>query len=237
MLQETGDSAEAAVAAAQQYSGTTLNYLSEDALMAEGPIIFSGPRWQELTGITVNVVAKPFPELFPTMVQEHIAGTGGLDVVDAVPAWMADLVTQGAIEPLDPYIEQYMNPADLEDFHPLYREFMNYGGNIYGLFDDGDTFILYYRTDLFEDPAHQEAFKPNRTITPWRRQRPGTEYDEIQAFFTEQGERRVLGRRQPARPIAGLPLVDARVPQPRRQVLRRRDDGCHAGHAGLASTP
>ena len=29
VLQETGDSAEAAVAAAQRYSGVTLNYLSE----------------------------------------------------------------------------------------------------------------------------------------------------------------------------------------------------------------
>lgn len=186
VLQETGDSAEAAVAAAQQYSGVTLNYLSEAALMAEGPKNFSGPKWQELTGITINVVEKPFPELFPTIVQEHIAGTGGLDVLDVVPAWMADMVSQGAVEPLDPYIEQYMNPADLDDIHPVYRDLMNYGGQIYGLFDDGDTFLLYYRTDLFNDPAYQEAFaaKHDRALAPpttWQ------EYDEVQAFFTEQG--------------------------------------------------
>ena len=36
------------------------------------------------------------------MVQEHIAATGGLDVIDVVPAWMADMVTQGIVEPLDP---------------------------------------------------------------------------------------------------------------------------------------
>ncbi|MFT4039265.1 MAG: extracellular solute-binding protein, partial [Thermomicrobiales bacterium] len=107
VLQETGDSAEAAVAAAKQYSGVTLNYLSEAGLMAEGPKVFSGPKWQELTGITVNVVDKPFSELFPTMVQEHIAGTGALDVIDVVPAWMADVVTQGIVEPLQPYIDKY----------------------------------------------------------------------------------------------------------------------------------
>ena len=66
VLQETGDSAEAAVAAAKQYSGVTLNYLSEAGLMAEGPKVFSGPKWTELTGINVTVVDKPFPELFPT---------------------------------------------------------------------------------------------------------------------------------------------------------------------------
>ncbi|MGH2614610.1 MAG: extracellular solute-binding protein, partial [Thermomicrobiales bacterium] len=159
VLQETGDSADAAVAAAQQYSGITLNYLSEAALMAEGPKQFSGPMWQELTGISVNVVERPFNELFPTMVQENIAGTGGLDVVDVVPAWIADMATQSIVEPLGPYIEQYMNPADLEDFHPVYRNLMNYGGNIYGLFDDGDTFLLYYRRDLFDDPDAQAAFE------------------------------------------------------------------------------
>jgi multiple sugar transport system substrate-binding protein len=186
VLQETGDSAEAAVAAAQQYSGVTLNYLSESALMAEGPKQFSGPQWQELTGITINVVEKPFPELFPTMVQEHIAATGALDVMDVVPAWMADMVTQGVIEPLDPYIEQYMNPADLEDFHPVYRNLMNYGGNIYGLFDDGDTFLLYYNREIFDTPEYQAEFEEQygRPLAP-----PSTwdEYNEVQAFLTEKG--------------------------------------------------
>ena len=186
VLQETGDSAEAAVAAARQYSGVTLNYLSEAGLMAEGPKVFSGPKWQELTGITVNVVDKPFSELFPTMVQEHIAGTGALDVLDVVPAWTADVVTQGIVEPLQPYIDKYMNPADLEDFHPVYRNLMNYAGNIYGLFDDGDTFLLYYRRDLFDNPDYQAAFeeKYSRPLAP-----PETweQYDEVQSFFTEQG--------------------------------------------------
>lgn len=186
VLQETGDSAEAAVAAAQQYSGVTLNYLSEAGLMAEGPKVFSGPKWQELTGINVTVVDKPFPELFPTMVQEHIAGTGALDVMDVVPAWMADVVTQGIVEPLQPYIDKYMNPADLEDFHPVYRNLMNYSGNIYGLFDDGDTFLLYYRRDLFDNPDYQAEFeeKFSRPLAP-----PETweQYDEVQSFFTEKG--------------------------------------------------
>ena len=89
-------------------------------------------------------------------------------------------------EPLDPYIEQYMAPADLDDYHPLYKELMNYGGQRYGLFDDGDMIILYYRTDLFEDPANKDAFKAqygHELAAP----KDWTEYDEIQAFFTEQG--------------------------------------------------
>jgi multiple sugar transport system substrate-binding protein len=36
---------------------------------------------------------------------------------------------------------------------------MMYDGQIYGLPDDGDVLILYYRTDLFGDPEHQAAFE------------------------------------------------------------------------------
>ena len=111
--------------------------------------------------------------------------TGGLDVLDVVPAWMADMVTQGIVEALDPYIEQYMNPADLEDFHPVYRNLMNYGGNIYGLFDDGDTFLLYYRRDCSRT---RPSRRPSRSHD-WPLAPPATweEYDEVQAFFTERG--------------------------------------------------
>jgi multiple sugar transport system substrate-binding protein len=63
---------------------------------------------------------------------------------------------------------------------------MTYGGQRYGLFDDGDVIILYYRTDLFEDPANKDAFKAqygHELAAP----KDWTEYDEIQAFFTELG--------------------------------------------------
>ena len=79
-----------------------------------------------------------------------------------------------------------MAPEDLNDYHPLYKDLMNYAGQRYGLFDDGDTIILYFRTDLFEDPANNDAFKAEHgrdlaAPQDW------DEYDQIQAFFTERG--------------------------------------------------
>ena len=56
---------------------------------------------------------------------------------------------------LDPYIEKYMNPADLDDIHPVYRDLMNYGGQIYGLFDDGDAVHRF--------ALHAGFFKRRRT--------------------------------------------------------------------------
>jgi multiple sugar transport system substrate-binding protein len=186
VLQEGGNSADAAVAAAQQYKGAEITIISESGLQAEDPKVYAGPMWEELTGIKVTTIEKPFDEIFPTMVQEHVAGTGGIDVLQIVPLWMADCVNQGMVEPLQPFIDQYMNVADLDDIHPTYRDLMNYGGQVYGLFDDGDTLIGYYRADLFEDPANMEEYKTKtgKDLGP-----PATweDYDSIQAFFTEKG--------------------------------------------------
>jgi multiple sugar transport system substrate-binding protein len=185
-LAQTQDSATAAVEAAKQFSGITLNVVWEDALQLEDPSKFSGPMWEELTGIKINPIGKPFPELFPSQVAEHIGETGAYDVLSLAPSWTADFVTQGMLEPLDPFITQYGNPEDLNDYHPLYRGLMNYNDQIYALFDDGDVIILYYRTDLFSDPANQEEFKAQHgfDLAPpadW------DQYDAIQAFFTEKG--------------------------------------------------
>ena len=185
-LQETENSADAAVAAAQQFSGITLNVVWEDALQLEDPINFSGPLWEELTGIKINPIGKPFPELFASQVAEHIGQTGAYDVLCISPPWTADFLTLGMLEPLQPFMDQYMNSADLDDYHPLYKNLMNFGGQIYALFDDGDVIVLYYRKDLFEDPANMEEFEaangfPLAVPTDW------DQYDAIQAFFTEKG--------------------------------------------------
>lgn len=188
LRQSGGDSAEAAVAAANALDPkpAEIFVVWESALQAQDPLNFSGPQWEELTGIKVTVIEKPFTELYSSQVTEHVGATGGHDVLAIVPAWQADFVAQSIVEPLGPYIDQYMNKADLEDYHPLYRDFMNFGGQVYGLFDDGDTIILYYRKDLFDDPANKEAFSAQygyELASPktWK------EYDDVQAFFTERG--------------------------------------------------
>ena len=204
VLQQSGDSAEAAVAAARKLREEgqveKLTIISEAGLQAEDLKVFSGPLWKELTGIELEVIEKPFDEIFRTMVQEHLAGTGAIDILQVVPAWLADCVTQGIVEPLNPYIEQYMNPADLDDIHPTYRDLMNYGGQIYGLFDDGDTLIGYYRSDLFEDPVHQDAFRQQhgKELGP-----PATweDYDLIQTYFTEALAPEIYGGASQRNPI------------------------------------
>ncbi|MGI6851389.1 extracellular solute-binding protein [Mesorhizobium sp. 1B3] len=181
-----------ATQAAKQYSGITLNMTYEAGLQALDPRNFSGPMWEQLTGIKSNVVELSNPDQYSKAVAEHIAGSGAYDILDISPAWTPSLADGGVIAPLDDYIAKHMNMADLEDYHPLYKALPTYKGKIWGFFDDGDMFALYYRKDIFEDPKMMEAYqaKFSRPLGP-----PKTweEYAETAQFITDQMAPNVYG--------------------------------------------
>jgi multiple sugar transport system substrate-binding protein len=181
-----------AVEAAKQYSGVTVNMTSEAGLQALDPRNFSGPMFEQLTGIKSSVVELSWPDLYSKAVAEHIAGSGAYDVLDIAPMWTPSLADGGVIQPLDDYIAKYMNQADMDDYHPLYKALPTYKGKIWGLFDDGDIFALYYRKDIFEDPKMMEAYqaKFNAKLGP-----PKTweEYAQIAQFITDQMAPNVYG--------------------------------------------
>lgn len=177
--------ADRAVEAAKQYAGETLTVTWEAGLQALDPLNFSGPMWEELTGVKIEVIEIPISELFTKTVAEHRAGTGAYDLLNVVPAWMPDLVNAGVLAPLDEYVDKYGYRDELQDIAPTYRDNqMSYNGKIYGLPDDGDVFILYYRTDLFGDQAHKDAFqaKYGYALAP-----PTTwdQFYDISQYFTE----------------------------------------------------
>ncbi len=152
--------ADIAVEAAKKYAGTELTVIWEAGLQSLDPLNFSGPKWEELTGIKIKVVESQVNEMFPKMMQEHRAKTGAYDILNAVPAWLGDLVRAGALEPLDDYVDKYKYREELEDIGDVYRlNQMKVGDKIYGFPDDGDVLILYYRKDIFEDPKNKEEFK------------------------------------------------------------------------------
>ena len=177
-------SAYRAAQAAKQYSGITINMTYEAGLQALDPRNFSGPLWEQITGIKSNVVELSNPDQYSKAVAEHIAGSGAYDVLDISPAWTPSLADGGVIAPLDDFIAQYMNMADLDDYHPLYKALPTYKGKIWGFFDDGDMFALYYRRDVFEDPKLMEAYqakfnKPLEVPKTWE------DYAQVAQFITD----------------------------------------------------
>ena len=181
-----------AVQAAKRFKGVTLGMTYESGLQALEPRNFSGPLWQQLTGIGFNVIELAHPDQYSKPIAEHIAGSGAYDVLDIEPAWIPSLADGGVIAPIDDYVNKYMNKTDLEDYHPLYKNLPTYKGKRWGFFDDGDQFALYYRRDVFEDPKLRDAYqaKFKRDLAP---PRTWDEYSEIAQFITDQMAPRVYG--------------------------------------------
>ena len=178
--------ADIAVEAAQQYAGTEITIVWEAGLQSLDPLNYSVPKWRELTGMDVRVIEVPTAEMFTKILQEHRAGTGAYDALNVIPSWMPDLARAGALEPLDAYVDQYGYRDELQTIAPVYRDNqMTVGDVIYGFPDDGDVFVLYYRSDVLGDPEIQAAFAEAHGYdlpmppTNW------DEYLDVTCFITE----------------------------------------------------
>ena len=183
---QANNAAETAVAAAKQFAGTEINIVWEAGLQALDPLNYSGPKWEELTGIKVNVVEVPTDQMFTKIMQDYRSGAAAYDALNVIPSWMPDLVRAGALEQLDPFVEKYSYADELQDIAPAYRDNqMKVDGKIYGFPDDGDVMLFYYRKDIFEDPKMMEEFKAKfgydlAPPTDWK------QFAEIGQFITDK---------------------------------------------------
>jgi multiple sugar transport system substrate-binding protein len=173
-----------AVQAAKKFRGATLNLTFARGPQALEPRYFSGPLWEELTGIKIAIFELPYSDLYSKPILEHIARSGAYDVLDIEPAWTPSLADGGVIAPIDDLINRFMNKADLEDYHPLYRQLPSYKGKTWGLFDDGDVFALYYRKDIFADEKLKAAYE-RRFATRLEVPRTWESYVQVAQFFTD----------------------------------------------------
>lgn len=188
-------SAQRAVHAAKRFSGSSLNVGWESGQQALGLLQFALPLWEELTGIRINIVEMGVPlDQFRRITTEHRAGSRTMDCAAIVPTWVPDLLQDQALEPLDDYVNHYMALRDLEDYLPLYRNSGKSGGRRYGLFDDGDALLLYYRKDLFADPSIQEEFaaRHDRPLGDPRRY-DWRQFIDVARFFTEKYAPNIYG--------------------------------------------
>lgn len=145
------------------FAGQTVSVIVNTA-GEKGPI--SGPfyevrdEFEAATGATLEIVEVPFAEHFPKLMTDVTTESGQYDTSIAGAWWLGDLVAGDFIMPYDDYYTDERFPQwDIEDVLPGPRSLLEYGGQKYMVANDHDGQVMYYRRDLLEDPAHQEAFK------------------------------------------------------------------------------
>ena len=120
-----------------------------------GPAIAHAGTWEQRTGGRANVATFPFGELYTKFMTPMATGQQAFDVILHAPAWHGDFAPFLSEVP-----DQYLETAGWEDIHPTYRDrLMMWDGKQISVTVDGDVHTGYYRTDLFEDPEEQAAFR------------------------------------------------------------------------------
>lgn len=128
-----------------------------------GPLYYWKDRWEKETGARLEIAEIPFAELHDKVFADLRAGTGQYDGIIG-PAWFyGDYILGNYIVPIDGYIERGRKGEfpfwDPETVVPPLRPLHMWDGKWYGVPNDGDAHILYYRKDILQDPEWQARFR------------------------------------------------------------------------------
>ena len=132
------------------------------------------------TGIEVNFVEVPYQGVYDKLTAEIASGSSNYDVVPIDVVWNAAFASH--VEALS----DLFTDAVKADIPPALVADANVGGKMMGMPAWANAEIVFYRKDLWEDPANQAAFKqqygydlaPPATWQQWR---------DMAKFFTKDG--------------------------------------------------
>jgi ABC-type glycerol-3-phosphate transport system substrate-binding protein len=132
------------------------------------------------TGIEVNFVEVPYQGVYDKLTAEIASGSSNYDVVTIDVVWNAAFASH--VEDLS----DLFTDAVKADIPPALVADANVGGKMMGMPAWANAEIVFYRKDLWEDPANQAAFKqqygydlaPPATWQQWR---------DMAKFFTKDG--------------------------------------------------
>jgi len=135
-------------------------------------------KFEEDTGTSVTFVELPYDGLFNRLNSEFSSGSLSFDVAALDSIWLPTFAE--ALTPLD---DMFTDDVQSDLFPALVTE-AQVDGSFVGMPAWTNSEILYYRTDLFEDPAQQSAFKSEYGYdlappTTWE------QYSDVAAFFTQ----------------------------------------------------
>lgn len=124
-----------------------------------GPLHSFRPIWEQLSGGSLNIVELPFGEHYTRMMLDLRSGTGEYDAFMVGAFWYGDIAGGNYGFPINDFLETDEFPQwTLDDMPPSLRQLHTWGDEVYGVLNDADGQVLYYRRDILTDPEWNEQF-------------------------------------------------------------------------------
>lgn len=142
---------------AKPYAGTTIHVLLNTHTYYENADLFI-PEFEEATGIKVVMEHVERVSLATKQEMELGAGTGAYDVMLIDGSKVVRYDTAGWCEPLNDYIANDPD-FDYADYTKAYTDLLTVDGRINGIPCVGETTVMFYRKDIFEQAGITEVPK------------------------------------------------------------------------------
>jgi multiple sugar transport system substrate-binding protein len=139
------------------FEGMNVVVVTQTGSAIGGPVDTYRGEWEEMTGGTVELQTFAFGELYQKIITALETGTGEFDMIIYASDWSGDIMGGGYVLPVPDEIKERL---EWDDILPLYRErIADWGGVTYAIPFDGDSHMMYYRSDLVApDSAYAEEF-------------------------------------------------------------------------------
>jgi multiple sugar transport system substrate-binding protein len=142
------------------FAGKTVTVLAFKGQPITGPLHEIKAEFEAATGARLDIVEVSFNEHFDNFISDVTNRTGRYDATLAGAWWLGELVAGDYIVSYDKYYGDPRFPGwSTDDVLPAPRSLLEYQGRKYMVANDHDGQVMYYRRDLFRDPAHQSAFR------------------------------------------------------------------------------
>ena len=177
--------------AGAKFEGVTLHGVTESTPPSNYIKDVLAPEFEEKTGIKVEIETTSWDQMYDKAIKDMEAQTGIYDMVyieqDIIYAYLARNFLVDITKALkdDPSLKA--PDFSEEAFTTFANYFKNADGDLFGVPMEAFIKIYLYRTDLFNDPEVQAAFKEKtgRDLAPATNHE---EYTEIAEFFTAWGQ-------------------------------------------------
>lgn len=174
--------------AGKAFDGVTLRGVTESTPPSNFIADVLAPKFEELTGIAVEVETTSWDQMYDKAIKDMEAGTGIYDMVyieqDIIYAYLARDFLVNVTQSLADNAALKAPGYDEANFTTFADNFRGDNGDLFGIPMEAFIKVYLYRTDLFGDAEIQAAFKEKtgRDLAPATTH---AEYAEIAHFFTD----------------------------------------------------
>jgi len=142
----------------QQITVLTLNSGPKGGI--SGPINAFRPIWEELSGAKLEIVSVPITDLYAEMMLDLNEGEGLYDGMIVSAFFYGDLIAGNHLVPIVAFRQSGKYPVwAYEQMPESLQNLHGWNGVGYGVLNDADGQVLYYRRDILTDPKWQADFK------------------------------------------------------------------------------